>query len=158
MKNTNISTLPQNQGKIVSRLFEGESIVVSATNGKETLMGSGVFKGGVYLDPLPSSTGEPTLTINAGVYEMIGDAKFVELFGSFGENRTRWQESQVVQFCRDHWSKIRTGNYVTFFELDNNFVVGVLIDDDNKLRAFVSSFSYANVWHAEYRRRLVVLL
>ncbi|MEQ1500474.1 MAG: hypothetical protein ABL917_03850 [Parcubacteria group bacterium] len=140
-----------------ARLFETENINISATDGTDTLAESGVFKGGVYLTPLPKSAGKPSLQSTAEVHEMIGDAKFTELFGSFGENRKRWQESQVVQFCRDHWSKIRPGNYVTFFELDNGFVVGVLIDDDNKLRAFIRSFSYANVWHAEYRRRIVVL-
>lgn len=146
------------KNKYVSRLFEKESIDVLATNGTDSLIKSGVFKGGVYLFPLPDPARKHCEAAVAEVYEMIGDATFAELFGCFGENRKRWHESQVVQFCRDHWGKIRIGNYVTFFELDNDYVVGVLIDDDNKLRAFVRSFSYANVWHAEYRRRLVVLI
>jgi hypothetical protein len=144
--------------KYAARLFEKENIKIGSTDGTDTLVNSGVFKGGVYLDPLPRIVGKSVPTAMAEVYEMIGDATFAELFGSFGEKRKRWHESQVVQFCRDHWSKIRTGSYATFFELDNGFVVGVLIDDDNNLRAFVRSFLYANVWHAEYRRRFVVLL
>lgn len=146
------------KNKYVSRLFEQENIDVLATTGTDTLIKSGVFKGGVYLSPLPEPAMKPSEAAVAEVYEMIGDATYAELFGSFGEIRKRWHESQVVQFCRDHWGKIRPGNYVTFFELDNDYVVGVLIDDDNKLRAFVRSFSYSNVWHAEYRRRLVVLI
>ncbi len=145
------------KNKVVSRLFEKEYIVISVRNSNETLEKSGVFKGGVYLCKLPKQAKKATETVVAEVYEMIGDATFAELFGSFGENRLRWKECQVVQFCREHWGKIRPGNYVTFFELDNDYVVGILIDDDNNLRAFIRRFSYTNVWHAEYRRRLVIV-
>ena len=144
--------------KYLSRLFKDENIIVYATKGVEKITESDIFKERVYLEPLPNSTSKPTPAMTVGIYEVVGDGTFVNFFGSFGENRTRWQESQVVQFCRDHRDKIRIGSYVTLFELVNGFVVGVLIDDDNRLRAFVRSLLYPSVWQAYYRRRLVIPL
>ncbi|MEQ1500475.1 MAG: hypothetical protein ABL917_03855 [Parcubacteria group bacterium] len=146
------------QKKYLSCLFKDENIVVNATTGLETITESDIFKGRVYLDPLPNIPGKPTLAMSASIYEVVGDGTFVDFFGSFGEDRSRWQESQVVQFCRDHRDKIRTGSYVTLFELESSSVVGVLIDDDNRLRVFVRNLSYPAVWQAYYRRRLVIPL
>ena len=146
------------QKKYLARLFKDENIVVGSTTGLETIAESDIFKGRVYLDTLPSVSGSPTLVMNVDIYEVGGDGTFVDFFGSFGDGRKRWQESQVVQFCRDHCDKIRPGSYVTLFELDSGFVVGILIDDDNRLRAFVRSLSYPAVWQAYYRRRLMVPL
>ena len=145
------------KNKVVSRLFEKEYIVISVRNSNETLEKSGVFKGGVYLCKLPKQAKKATETVVAEVYEMIGDATFAELFGSFGENRLRWKECQVVQFCREHRDKIRVGSYVTLFELEGCYVVGVLIDDDNRLRAYVRSVTNPTIWQAYYRRRLIIL-
>lgn len=142
--------------KYLSQLFKGENIIVKATTGKERITGSDLFDKRVYLDPLPSVSGEPTKDTIACIYEVVNDGTFIDFFGSFGENRKRWHESQVMQFCRDHHDKIRIGSYVTLFELENGCVVGVLIDDDNRLRAFIRSLNYPALWQAYYRRRLII--
>jgi len=137
------------------RLYETESIIVGATNGTETFVSSGIFAGGVYGETLPIGVGKPTLATNAIVDEIIEDGKFTELFGSLGE-RNRWQESQVVQFCRDHRDKLRTDGYGTFFELEGGFVARVDVGGDGRLRVYVRKFSNDDVWHARYRPRIVV--
>lgn len=136
------------------RLYETESIVVSATDGIETFASSGIFTGGIYGEALPIGVGKPTLATNAIVNEMIEDGRFTELFESLGE-RKRWQESQVVQFCCDHRNKLRTGGYGTFFELEGGFVASVDVNDDGRPRVFVRRFSVDYVWSPEFLLRVV---
>ncbi len=142
--------------KYLFQLYKDENIIVKATSGTENIEGSDLFSERVYLDTLPSLIGEPTQDTIACIYEVVNDGTFIDFFGSFGEDRKRWQESQVLQFCRDHRDKIRIGSYVTLFELENGCVVGVLIDDDNRLRAFIRSLNYPALWQAYYRRRLII--
>jgi hypothetical protein len=137
------------------RLFETEIITVSATDGTETFASSGIFTGGVYGETLPIGVGKPTMATNATVHEMIEDGKFTELFGSLGERKC-WQESQVVQFCRERRDKLRTDGFGTFLELEGSFVADVYVSDDGRLKVLVRKFLYDYVWFARCHHRVVV--
>ena len=137
------------------RLFKETQIVVGGTSGAETFTSSGIFTGGVYGLTVSIGDSKPILSTNVAIYEMVENGTFAEIFGSLGEIRCRWKESQVVQFCRDHRSKLRTGGYGTFFELEGGFVASVCFDDGGRLKVYVSGFSDGSVWNAEYQHRLV---
>lgn len=141
----------------LKRLFESEIITVAATDGTETLRGSGLFPGGVYGVTLPVPE-RPVLTVltNAIIHELVEDGKFAEFFGSLGESQPRWKgESQVVAFVRGHKDKLRDGGCATFFELEGGFVAVVRFDDNGLLRVYVYVFSLGIVWDAEYEDRVV---
>ncbi len=146
-----------NPKKYFTQLFSEENITVSATNGQEKIFGSDIFNERVYLDYVPIVNTMSTIETTVRIFEVVNDGTFADFFGSFGENRLRWKECQVVQFCREHRDKIRVGSYVTLFELEGCYVVGVLIDDDNRLRAYVRSVTNPTIWQAYYRRRLIIL-
>lgn len=131
---------------------------IGAKDGTETFESSGMFPGGVYGVAVPAAAkGKPTLATKATVWEMILDGIFTLLFGSLGENRKRWTEAQVIEFCRRHRGKLRTGGYATFFEMEGGVVASVRFVDDGRLEVDVYEFSDDDVWDAEYRRRLVSL-
>jgi predicted DNA-binding transcriptional regulator AlpA len=138
------------------RLYEVETITVGATDGTETFASSGLFTGGVYGLTLPVAV-KPTTATRATVWEMILDGIFTQLFGSLGEARRRWTESQVVAFVRSHRDKLRTDGYGTFFEIEGGFVANVHVGDCGRLSVDVYGVSGGGVWHATYRRRLVSL-
>ncbi len=133
-------------------LFDG--VVVSAADGIETFASSGLF-GGVYGLTLPAGSGKPTPATKATVWELILNGIFAQIFGSLGEKRGRWTESQVVAFCRDHRDKLRTDGYGTFFELEGGFVANVYFGGDGRLEVGVDEFSRGGVWSAEYEHRVV---
>lgn len=134
------------------RLFS--DIVIGATDGTETLKGSGVFWGGVYGLELPA--GKPAPVTKATVHEMVLDGTFRDIFGNLGEGRPKWRNTeQVAKFCDLHRDKLRKDGYGTFFELKGGFVVYVLFDANGRLKARVHPLGYDNVWRAEHRQRFV---
>jgi len=72
----------------------------------ETFQSSGLFTGGVYGLAVPEVAQVKTQAAKANISEMVVDGNFVQIFGSLGENRRRWTESQVVQFCRKYDIKL----------------------------------------------------
>ena len=140
--------------KYLRRIFESELIAVHNADGTETFKSSQLFTGGVY-GLTPPAVRKPTLDMSVFVYEQIVDGTFAEIFGSLGEERLRWQESQVVQFCRNHRDKLRTDGYGTFFELEGGFVANVNFDDNGRLKVNVNGFSFDGVWSALCGHRVV---
>ena len=131
---------------------------IDAKDGTETFESSGVFPGGVYGVAVPAAAkGKPTPAAKATVWEIILDGIFALLFGSMGDNRKRWTEAQVIEFCRRHYGKLRTGGYTTFFEMEGGVVAFAYFDDSGRLEVYVDSFSHDSVWHAKYQHRLVSL-
>jgi|GEM_PF-2814347 len=143
-------------GKIyLSRLFPMERMMVPAMDGTETLASSGVFIGGVYGLTIPAS-GKPTPEVEATVNEMIEDGTYTEIFGSLGQDRKRWQQGQVAEFCRVNPDKLRKDGFGTFFEIEGGFVVDVNFGDEGRLEAFVYPLEDGSVWGAGDRRRFVL--
>lgn len=137
-------------------LRELVNAVVGPTDGTKTFANSGFVIGYIHPDYKPTA-GQPTPETRVTVCEMIEDGNFVEVLGSLGEARKRWQnEDQIVEFCQKHPGKLRKDGYATFFELEGGFVADVGVDDDGRLYAHLYHVSHDYVWSAEYRHRIVV--
>ena len=154
--------------EVVRQILEGESLVVTATDGTETLASArDVFTGYVdanFVNWKLDQSSMPTSNQSVAVYEMQADANFAGMFGSFGvDTRTLvLTQAQIKRFCRDHRAKLRKEGYATFFlfEADTTkghelFVAGVLVDG-GRLKVHVFRFDYSYVWVGDDRRRLVV--
>ena len=144
--------------KYLRRLFETETITIPAGDGSETFESSGLFTGRIYGVSIPAKIDNPTATpeVLVNVHEMVEDGEYSVLFGSLGKaGEPEYEQSQVVDFCRIHPDKLRTGGYGTFFRLKGGLVAYVLIDDGGRLHVRVYEFSDVNVWRAECRLRLV---
>ncbi len=119
--------------KYLRRLFETETITISATDGTETFESSGLFTGGIYGVSVPAKIDNPTATskVLANVHEMVEDGKYLVLFCSLGKaGEPEYEQSQIVDFCRVHPGKLRKDGYGTFFRLKGGLVAFVHIDGD----------------------------
>lgn len=140
------------------RLYRTEKIILGATDGTETLRGSGVFLGGVYgLSAVFKPIRAPE-TI-AAIFEITESGKFTDFFG-FRERRRPWEESQVVAFCRDHRNRMsddrRGYGFVTLFEMVGGLVVLVDMDTYKQFSAHVLHLGYDIMWHASFKHRVVM--
>lgn len=158
---------PRNPRSILAPLYEGEEIVIGETDGKETFAKAQyVFDG--YLDQNFERWGtdkpsEKTKAQRVASYKMREDANFTEIFGSFGRdlNALCLTQSQIIQFCVNHRTRLRQDGWSTFFlfkvEQEKGpeyFVAGIRVYEP-LLWALVFRFAYSIVWHADDRRRLV---
>jgi len=137
-------------------LFEG--LVVPATEGDETFEESGIFPGGIYGGRERGKVRKPTPSAHASVFEQSRDGRFFEIFMSLGHIRIRWQEGQVIGFCRDHRDKLRPGGLGTIFELaDGLSMAYVRIDQSEKLRLLLLPPTLGHTFEAENKTRFVLL-
>ncbi len=157
----------------LSRVFETETVTIGTMDGTETIaQAKDVFTGCIDFDFIKwglSKPGKATQATNAIIYETVNDGSFAELFGGISGdlNRLCWQESQVVNFCREHPDKLRKDGYGTFFlitkdgepakeDKSNVFVANVRVYDVSRLKVHVRKFSYVGFWGAEYCLCIVV--
>ncbi len=153
-----LQVIVDNASTYLRLLYNEHAFGVDATDGTETFKSSGLFTGGIYGQAVPIvAQGKPTLATKATVWEMILDAPYALLFGSLGENRKRWTEHQVVQFCRQHPDKLRKEGYGTFFEMEGDVVALVLFDGNGRLSVSFDPFDFSCVWFAGYQPRVVSL-
>jgi len=131
-------------------------VELGATDGTETFESSGF--GEIYGLAVPAaSKGEATPATKATVWEMILDGIFPLLFRSFGEERKRWTEAQIVQFCRNYRDKLRVGGHYTFFKMKGDVAAAVFFGDSGQLKIYIYSLSHHYEWGARYRHRIVSL-
>ncbi len=161
---TDTKPVPVLRETILKPLYVGEEIVVSETDGSETMANaSQVFTG--YLDPDFKNWGtdQPYCATNAQsvtVYEMCENATFADMFGSLGAdlNQLCMTQSQIIKFCVDNRNKLRTQGYATFFlfKANGEYFVAYVLVDSGWLEAYVHRFDYSRVWIADDRHRVVV--
>jgi hypothetical protein len=140
------------------RLYASETIFIGATDATETLAGANeVFEWFVDPDGFDIHGQQlatpPTVVV---VNELIEDGTFTEILGSLGEDRSKWQQSQVVMFCRHHRDKLRLFGFSSFFELEGGLVVNVLLLGE-KLGFVVNEVVCNDTWSAGTRPRFMIL-
>lgn len=93
--------------------------------------------------------------MEVAVLELTEDMTFEQMFF---ESQVLTQ-SQIIEFCKTHKDKLKTGGWATFFlfKVDNDFfVAGVYFHDGGQLQVYVDQFENACVWYGDYRFRVVV--
>lgn len=152
------------ENKILRLISRGESLILDAENGKETLANAkDLF---VYIDSDFKNYGanESGLATNetaTQVYEVVKDANFSEIFGSLNTDVSKLclTQAQIKQFVKRYRSWLRIDGYGTFFPFNNNnqfFVAYVRGHSDGALKVDVLRFGDSHVWYAVNRHRVVV--
>src|SRR5205085_8763002 len=94
------------------------------------------------------------------VYEIAKNATFEQMFGSLSENVDTlcFTGAQIIEFCRANPDKLRQDDFGTFFLRKSKGKLFVVLVDviDGGPRVRVYRFADGGVWHARYRRRVVV--
>ena len=158
-----IAELAENIVDRLKLISGAQKIVLKPTDGKETIYKAKDVFGWIdgdfrsYGCDVKSAPSEETAV---QVYEMIKDGTFGELFGGFETdlNKLCLTQPQIIQFVKDHSKLLRTDGYGTFFLFrvkDEFFVAGVR-RDGGYWDVDARRLSDDGVWHAEYRRRVVV--
>lgn len=152
------------ENKILRLISRGESLILDAENGKETLANAkDLF---VYIDSDFKNYGvnESGLATNetaTQVYEVVKDANFSEIFGSLNTDVSKLclTQAQIKQFVKRYRSWLRIDGYGTFFPFKNNnqfFVASVRVGSGGALWVYVPRFESSLVWRAGNRHRVVV--
>jgi hypothetical protein len=155
----------------ISRLLsKGESIIIDACDGTETLAkAKETFKSGIDsefkdwgTDKPSKETGETAVL----VCEAQNDSTFVQLFGSLGNDLDKLclTQHQIKNFCKKHSNWLRTEGYSTFFlfKVDEQFFVALVHinssnpHSDGLLHLRLRRFGYDRVWDATFYRRVVI--
>ena len=144
----------------------GRNIVISATNGTETLAdASDVFS---YISPDFKNWGcdkaeQATPEVSVEVYEQIEDAEHPTIFGSIDQNLDRLVlttpqiRSFIVNNAKDYLLEAEWTCFRFLFKTGDEFFVAdvrVLSDGNRDIR--VTRFLDGSVRHAKYRHRIVV--
>jgi hypothetical protein len=146
-------------------LSADKKVVIKTTTGKRTIAGAKkTFPGGInenFKNYGCDIAGEVKPETATEVYEMTEDARFANIFGSFGLNLDQlcFTQDQIIEFVETQSDWLRKEGYATFFlfKVGNEFfVAGVRFIDDGQLEVYVNRFSRGYVWLAENRRRVVV--
>lgn len=153
----------------LKRLFEGETIPVSAT--KEGVVAEErakrVFAG--YVDPrLLAWKSKKAAATDAMVDKLVEKGKFPDFLGKTAAalEVLRWQWAQAVEFVELHPSKLQKNGAANFFvltkdgeevqkDLSNVFVLSVSADDRGQWYADLNPFSDDGAWSADYGHRVV---
>lgn len=142
----------------------GEKIAIKATSGKKLIsQAKKVFPG--WIDPDFENYGcnvadEAKPETPVQVFELTTNADFQKMFGSFEaelDDLTLTQE-QIISFVEEHESWLHPQGWYTFFlfKANGKFFVARVDRSDRGLEVDVDHFSYAYVWHASVRGRVVV--
>lgn len=104
--------------------------------------------------------GKKTTKTSVGIYELVREGTFKQMFKSFNTNLDKLvlTQSQIIEFCEKYPSWLRQNGYSTFFLIKKNkeyFVVSVYVLSDG-LIVGVDRFGDDGVWDAEFQRRVVV--
>jgi len=149
---------------ILKLLSKGESIVIDACDGSETITDAKeVFKS--YIDSNfknwgINKPGKATEETAVAVHEMVKDATFAQIFGSLGTDLDKLclTQHQIKNFCKKHSNWLRAGGYATFFlfKAEDQFFVAYVSVDSGGLDVRVSRLERGPVWLAKYAHRVVV--
>lgn len=136
------------ENKVYLRRLPGESSV-GATDGTQMFEDSGVFFQ-VYRGSWLYTSGKPTAPANVVVYQLVENSRFVEMLGSLGRNRRRWEsEEQIASFCQKNPDRLIGGSFGNFFELPRGFVARVHKNDSyGHLTVVIDHFVHGYIWKA----------
>jgi len=170
-EDVNISSEIKRESNILNLLFGSEKLYLSESDGRAIIAkAEDVFKSWIYPDFEKlglNKKSKATLETEVGVYEMVKNANFKDIFTSLSDdlNLLCLTQDQIIDFCKKHRSHLRQYGYATFFLTkkdfekpateDNLFVVFVFVRLDG-LVVSVSPFGDAGGWSADDRRRVVV--
>ncbi len=142
-----------------------DPLIIPATDGTEIILNAtDVFAGFIDRDfriwGLNETSG-PTPERPVVVHEMVEDATFEQLFGSFSVDMAKLclTQSQIIRFVKTHPEHLRTNRHATLFLFKSEgkfFVAHVNFGDNDLLEVFGVQFEDDSVWHAEFRHRIVV--
>ena len=152
------------ENNILKSLSRGESLVLDALDGIETLANAkDVF---AYIDSDlinwgADEKGPATEETSVAVYEIAKDATFSQMFDSLSDdlNSLCLTQAQIINFVKKYRSWLRADGYATLFLFKSHghlFVADVGLGSDGRLEVYVNRFEYSGVWGAEDRYRLVV--
>ncbi len=152
------------ENAILKLLSKGESIIIDACDGTETLAtAKETFKSGIDGDFKNWGTNKPGVSTEdtaVQVHEMVKDATFAQMFGSLGTDLDKLclTQAQIKNFCKKHPNWLRKDGYATFFlfKVEDQFFVAFVYVYSDGLNVFVFRFGYDFVWFAECSLRLVV--
>ena len=149
---------------VLKLISAGEKLVIGATGGKRTIaQAKEIFKG--YLDPDFKNygcdvSGEAKPETPTEVYEMVKDADFRKIFGSFGVNLDQlcFTQDQIIGFVENFRNWLHPEGWATLFlfKVNGEFFVARVRVRSGELEVDVYRFSYDYVWDASYRYRVVV--
>ena len=146
-----------------------QTLTIAPTKGSVTIAEAMEVFG--YLDPDfqkwgTNQAGADTEATPVDVLEMSKDGTCKKLFGSFGSDVRSLclSQPQIVEFCRSHREHLEQDGSGTFFlfavkrknEEEYDLFVAYVLVNGGRLTAVVFHFAHDDVWHADYRRRLVV--
>lgn len=117
-------TLKETQN--LSLVLDDKNLFISELTGKELIVNRrDVFF--AYIDPKFSDFGLdspcwPTDAINFRVYELENDLTFLDIFKSLSLNLNKlvFTQSQIVDFCENHRSRLRDEGYALLFLTKRN--------------------------------------
>jgi hypothetical protein len=155
--------ISKKENSITRLLSKGESILIDACDGKETLADAkDVFKSDIDSDFKNWNTNKPsnnTEETAVQVHEIVENSTFVQMFGSFGTDLDKLclTQSQIKNFCKKHSKWLRADGYATLFlfKVDNQFFVVSVCMDSGGLSVYVDHFNKDYVWSADATHRLV---
>jgi len=150
--------------KNILRLISGgEKLMIESLDGKATIANAkGTFPSGIDSDFKNwklNNAGQATGEVLMDVHEMTGDGTFVQIFSAITPDLEKivMSQHQVIRFCEKYPTWLRQDGYGTFFLIKENgeyFVVNVRVLSDG-LNANVNRLADDNVWHGEFRHRVV---
>ncbi len=152
------AVVDQARAKVEVYLNPVKRLTLDATDGTETLASARntIFSGGVY-DIDTSGAGGPTPQMSVVLYVQKENGEFADLFGSLGEKRKRWQESQVNQFYRQHRDELEQNGHENFFELEGGLIAQVKFKPDGNTRVRIARLSSKTRWWKDMNHQVFVL-
>lgn len=152
------------ENQILRLLSKGQSIIIDACDGTETLANArDVFPSGIDPDLKRWGTdkaGRATEETAIQVHEMIKDATYAQMFGSLGTDLDKLclTQHQIKNFCKKNPNWLRQDGYATFFlfKVNDQFFVADVGVGSVGLDVGVDRFGVDFVWSAVRLRRVVV--
>ena len=158
-------TLYKKENTILKLLSKGESIIIDACDGTETLANAKeVFLFGIDPDFKNWHTNNPDIATEeteVNVHELVKDSTFLQIFGSLELDLYKLclTQAQIKSFCKKHPQLLRQHGYATIFLFrasDQFFVASVSVIADD-MRVGIHRFGDGSWWSAEYSHRVIAL-
>ena len=155
----------KNEESILWRLYESDSISISARDGSRVIAkADSVFRS--FLDDRFTSRGldkcgKATEKTEVFVYELAKNATLEQMFDSFSLDRDALclTQDQIIAFCEEHLGRLRKEGFATLFlfnQDDQFFVVNVIVNLNGLRVGFREFEDDDDVWSALSAHRLVV--
>lgn len=150
---------------ILRLISESETLILDALDGKETLaIAREVFLSGIDGDFKNWGTNKPGIATKeqvVDVHEMVKNATFIQMFGSFGTDLDKLclTQHQIKNFCKKYPNWLRQNGNATFFlfKVEDQFFVALVYVRSGGLRVGVYRFDeYGRIWDAGNSHRMVV--